>query len=194
MASATRAFARALRSSVPTRTTTPRFARFIAPTQPYRQQSRRGYATNEDGPDKFEGNPTGLIWGAAALLVGAAGYGVYTQKPEWFGQEAKRAKGVFQPTFDDYQKVYDVVAKRLEEHDEYDDGSYGPVLLRLAWHASGTYDALTGTGGSNGATMRFAPEGDHGANAGLKAARDFLEPVKGTSAHPLLTPTVLTRR
>ncbi len=38
---------------------------------------------------------------------------------------------------------------------------------------------MTGTGGSNGATMRFAPEGDHGANAGLKAARDFLEPVKG---------------
>lgn len=27
--------------------------------------------------------------------------------------------------------------------------------------------------------MRFAPEGDHGANAGLKAARDFLEPIKG---------------
>lgn len=26
--------------------------------------------------------------------------------------------------------------------------------------------------------MRFAPEGDHGANAGLKAARDFLDPVK----------------
>jgi len=42
----------------------------------------------------------------------------------------------------------------------------------------GTYDAMTGTGGSNGATMRFPPEGDHGANAGLKAARDFLEPVK----------------
>lgn len=40
------------------------------------------------------------------------------------------------------------------------------------------YDKETNTGGSNGATMRFAPEGDHGANAGLKAARDFLEPVK----------------
>jgi cytochrome c peroxidase len=26
--------------------------------------------------------------------------------------------------------------------------------------------------------MRFAPEGDHGANAGLKAARDFVEPIK----------------
>lgn len=54
------------------------------------------------------------------------------------------------------------------------------VLVRLAWHASGTYDKETGTGGSNGATMRFAPESAHGANAGLKAARDFLEPIKGT--------------
>lgn len=45
------------------------------------------------------------------------------------------------------------------------------------------YDKLTNTGGSNGATMRFAPEGDHGANAGLKAARDFLEPIKGILPH-----------
>ncbi|KAK8138701.1 ascorbate peroxidase [Apiospora sp. TS-2023a] len=82
------------------------------------------------------------------------------------------------PTKDDYQKVYNEIAGRLEEKDDYDDGSYGPVLVRLAWHASGTYDKETKTGGSNGATMRFAPEGDHGANAGLKHARDFLEPVK----------------
>jgi hypothetical protein len=27
------------------------------------------------------------------------------------------------------------------------DGSFGPVVLRLAWHASGTYDKATGTGG-----------------------------------------------
>lgn len=39
-------------------------------------------------------------------------------------------------------------------HISYDDGSYGPVLVRLAWHASGTYDKDTKTGGSNGATMR----------------------------------------
>ena len=74
--------------------------------------------------------------------------------------------------------MYNEIAERLEEKDDYDDGSYGPVLVRLAWHCSGTFDKETGTGGSNGATMRFAPEGDHGANAGLKAARDFLEPVK----------------
>lgn len=62
--------------------------------------------------------------------------------------------------------------------DNYDDGSYGPVFIRLAWHASGTYDIRDGTGGSNGATMRFSPEADHGANAGLHVARNVLERVK----------------
>ena len=33
-------------------------------------------------------------------------------------------------------------------------------------------------GGSNGATMRFAPEANHGANAGLEHARNHLEPIK----------------
>ena len=27
------------------------------------------------------------------------------------------------------------------------DGSYGPILVRLAWHTSGTYDKTAGTGG-----------------------------------------------
>lgn len=69
------------------------------------------------------------------------------------------------------------IEDRLDD-DDYDDGSYGPVLVRLAWHTSGTYDASTGKGGSNGATMRFDPESNWGANAGLGAARDFLEPIK----------------
>lgn len=50
--------------------------------------------------------------------------------------------------------------------------------MRLAWHASGTYDCKSKTGGSNGATMRFEPECSWGANAGLQLARDFLEPIK----------------
>lgn len=52
------------------------------------------------------------------------------------------------------------------------------MLLRLAWHSSGTYDAASGTGGSNYATMRFEPESLHGANAGLQIARGVLEKVK----------------
>ncbi len=39
---------------------------------------------------------------------------------------------------------------------------------------SGTYSAYKCDGGSNGAHMRFPPECDWGANAGLRIARDFL--------------------
>ncbi len=49
-----------------------------------------------------------------------------------------KTKGVFTPKKEDYQKVYDEIAHLLEEKDEYDDGSYGPVIVRLAWHCSGT--------------------------------------------------------
>jgi cytochrome c peroxidase len=50
--------------------------------------------------------------------------------------------------------------------------------VRLAWHSAGTYNKADGTGGSNGATMRFTPESEHGANAGLAVARSLLEPIK----------------
>jgi len=83
---------------------------------------------------------------------------------------------------------FDAVRKdivKLLHQPEYDDGSAGPVLVRLAWHSSGTYDAETDTGGSNGAGMRYEAEGGDPANAGLQHARVFLEPVK--SAHPWIT-------
>ncbi len=53
-----------------------------------------------------------------------------------------------------------------------------PMAVRLAWHASGTYHAAECTGGSNGATMRFAPESEDGANAGLGIEQDVLQAVK----------------
>ena len=53
-----------------------------------------------------------------------------------------------------------------------------PMAVRLAWHASGTFDKSNNKGGSDGATMRFAPESEDGANAGLNIMRDLLAPVK----------------
>lgn len=56
-----------------------------------------------------------------------------------------------------------------------------PFTVRLAWHASGTYDKDDTTaqnGGSNGATMRFEPEITDGANAGLDIMQKILKPVK----------------
>ncbi|CAO1639025.1 unnamed protein product [Sympodiomycopsis kandeliae] len=94
------------------------------------------------------------------------------------GSKHKTEAGFILGDKSDYQAVYNAIAEKLEKDPSYDDGSYGPVLVRLAWHASGTYDKESGSGGSNGATMRFAPESDHGANAGLLAARDFMEEIK----------------
>ncbi len=52
------------------------------------------------------------------------------------------------------------------------------MAVRLAWHASGTFDARDGSGGSEGAAMRFAPEASDPANAGLGIIQDLLLPVK----------------
>lgn len=182
MASTTRQLA-----SAALRTTTRTTLATAAP-RAFRQGGGRRF--NSSGPNTPNKPKTSsLAWIAASAALGGAGY-------YWFSLQREGATAkVFKPTKEDYQAVYDEIARRLDEKDDYDDGSYGPVLLRLAWHASGTYDKETGTGGSNGATMRFAPEGDHGANAGLKHARDFLEPVKGkytAPRHYFTFPTVST--
>jgi cytochrome c peroxidase len=77
----------------------------------------------------------------------------------------------------DWAVVREAIVDILEDED-YDDGSYGPVFVRLAWHNAGTYDKTTKTGGSEGAGMRYANEGSWGANAGLDVARARLEPIK----------------
>ncbi len=53
-----------------------------------------------------------------------------------------------------------------------------PIAMRVAWHASGTYDKNDGSGGSDGATMRFEPEISDDANEGLLIVRDMLREVK----------------
>ncbi|ROV97549.1 hypothetical protein VSDG_04611 [Cytospora chrysosperma] len=164
MASTTRQFARAA-----LRTTTRSTFATAAP-RTFRQGGRRFYSSEST----LKSSTSPFVWIAGAAAVGGAGYYFLQQG----GSGTSATSKSFKPTKEDYQAVYNEIARRLDENENYDDGSYGPVLLRLAWHASGTYDKETGTGGSNGATMRFAPEGDHGANAGLAHARDFLAPVK----------------
>jgi catalase (peroxidase I) len=60
-----------------------------------------------------------------------------------------------------------------------------PMVIRLAWHAAGTYDLKSNAHGSNGATMRFEPESTDPANAGLHIIRDMLLPV--STNHPELS-------
>eukprot|EP00759_Apiculatamorpha_spiralis_P005485 PhF_6_TR13313/c0_g1_i1/m.21092/K00428/E1.11.1.5; cytochrome c peroxidase len=58
------------------------------------------------------------------------------------------------------------------------DPSKGALFVRLAWHEAGTWDAARKDGFPNDASMRFAPECKHAANAGLDIARATLDAVK----------------
>ena len=50
-----------------------------------------------------------------------------------------------------------VIEATDDQQDGLLSGSYGPLLIRLAWHSAGSYDKASNTGGSNGATMRSLP-------------------------------------
>mmetsp|Transcript_14904 Transcript_14904/g.25478 ORF Transcript_14904/g.25478 Transcript_14904/m.25478 type:complete len:350 (+) Transcript_14904:69-1118(+) len=133
---------------------------------------------------------------SAAALTSArnAAFGFEVSRISFFGKSARFeasnlpvavsfsvSAALTTPTAPATKADYLAVKKALEASlpdIAHDDGSRGPVLIRLAWHAAGTWDPHSKTGGSDGSTMRYAPEAQMGANAGLDIARDYLEPIK----------------
>ncbi|SEP54468.1 catalase/peroxidase HPI [Amycolatopsis saalfeldensis] len=79
---------------------------------------------------------------------------------------------------DELARDVDEVLTTSQEWWPADFGHYGPLVLRMAWHAAGTYRVSDGRGGAGTGMQRFAPLNSWPDNRNLDKARRLLWPVK----------------
>ncbi|HKX67148.1 MAG TPA: catalase/peroxidase HPI [Intrasporangium sp.] len=75
------------------------------------------------------------------------------------------------------QDVFEVMTNS-QEWWPADYGHYGPLFIRMSWHAAGTYRIEDGRGGAGDGAQRYAPLNSWPDNVSLDKARRLLWPVK----------------
>ena len=80
--------------------------------------------------------------------------------------------------FEAFERDFDALLTDSQDWWPADFGHYGPLFVRMAWHAAGTYRVQDGRGGGGRGMQRFAPLNSWPDNVSLDKARRLLWPLK----------------
>ena len=94
------------------------------------------------------------------------------------GEDFDYAEAVKNLDVDALKKDVEEVMTTSQDWWPADYGHYGPLFIRMTWHAAGTYRINDGRGGGGSGHQRFAPLNSWPDNGNLDKARRLLWPVK----------------
>ena len=94
------------------------------------------------------------------------------------GTDFNYAEAVKTLDLDELKKDIEQVMTTSQDWWPADYGHYGPLFIRMTWHAAGTYRISDGRGGGGSGYQRFAPLNSWPDNGNLDKARRLLWPVK----------------